>query len=451
MYRLVINLITIALLSFFASMAVAQTANDPASAASGATAEGERSLVDITVRPFGERMLTPIAVPNAIGDGTDAPGALGEIGEIIRRCLLISGYFEVLGPDRVFFDPDAEGVEAANIQFELWGRTGAEALVKTAWRRAEGGFALDFRLYSMAAEGQIDINWERKTVPLAEVRGEVYAFVNAVIEYYSGDRGIFGDRIAFAAPGRGGDKQIYTVSIDGSDVSGVTGGSGIHLFPSWAPGGAIIYTELREHETVIRMTGRESALSDRVGLNMNGVFSPNGSEIAATLSLDGDTDVYILDRNGNIIRQCTEHGGEDLSPAWSPDGSQIAFVSDRSGGPQVFVMNSDCSNQRRVTFRGSYNTGPEWSPRGDVIAFTGRSEGRYDIFTVNPETNYIERLTQDQGSNMDPTWSRDGRYIAFVSTRGGRGGSLYISTADGQIQTLVSDRLSGIDTPAWQR
>jgi TolB protein len=303
----------------------------------------------------------------------------------------------------------------------------------------------------MASEEQIDIGWEAKTVPLSEVRSETYKFVNAVIKYYSGDEGMFGSRIAFSAPGSTGNRQIYTVGVDGSELKGITGGSGIHLFPSWAPGGGIVFTELREHQTSIRVSNSDKVLSSRQGLNMNGVFSPNGSEVAATLSLDGDTDIYILDENGEILRQCTTSSGEDLSPTWSPDGSEIAFVSDRSGGPQVFVMNSDCSNQRRITFRGSYNTSPEWSPTGDTIVFTGRVDGRYDVFTVNPESNYIERLTQDQGSNMDPTWSPDGRYIAFVSTRGGRGSRLYVSTADGQIQTLISEDLSGVDTPAWQR
>jgi TolB protein len=168
------------------------------------------------------------------------------------------------------------------------------------------------------------------------------------------------------------------------------------------------------------------------------------------MSVHGNTEIYVIDHTGNILRRCTSNDSEDVSPAWSPDGSQIAFVSDRSGGPQIYLMNSDCSGQTRVTFAGGYNTSPDWSPQGDRIAFTGRdSAGSFDVFTVEPHSNYIERLTQDQGDNREASWSPDGRYLVYTSTRGGSGGALYIMTEDGQYQTEILS--GGYETPAWER
>ena len=276
------------------------------------------------------------------------------------------------------------------------------------------------------------------TVGFDDVDDEVYNFVNLVMQYFTGTMGIFGTQIAFVGRGSNGLKQIYTMTMDGSAMGSVTSNSAINVLPAWGPGGQVMYTSfVNGNPDLFLGNNNASTLSSRSGMNTGAALSPGGGEIAVTLSKDGNSEIYILDTAGEIVRRCTNNASEDVSPAWSPDGSQIAFVSDRSGGPQIYVMNADCSGQRRVTFAGNYNTTPDWSPNGDLIAFTGRdSRNRFDIFTVEPVSGFITRLTQDQGNNEEPSFSPDGNYIAFSSTRGGGGSRIYIMTA----RRSVSDR-----------
>ncbi len=417
----------------------------------GIASAQESDQVEIVVRPFGERMLVPLAVPDTGYSGESAPSSAAGADELMRRCFMLAGFFRVLGPDTYFFDANAEGISQQSINWENWFNAGAESLIKSAVRIEGGQASLDFRLYDVSREAQVEIDWEAKTVDAGVVRSEVYDFVNAVIEHFTGSRGFFGSRVAFAARDRNGNKQIYTIGLDGSGLSSVTNNNTINLLPAWSAGGQVMYTSYYNDNPDLYVGANNArVISARPGFSMGAAAGPGG-EIAVSLSQDGQAEIYILDSSGNVLRRCTNDSGEDFAPTWSPDGSQIAFVSDRSGGPQIYLMNSDCSNQRRLTFRGNWNTSPDWSPRGDVIAFTGRSGRRFDIFTVAPESGYMERLTQDQGSNADPTWSPDGRHLVFTSTRGGGGARLYISTADGQIQQLLSDRVSGVETPAWQR
>ena len=441
--RLLIILVAIALLALSPTLASAQSSTAPAD-----------DLVEILVRPGGQRTLIPLAVPDVRVSGGASNDELAGLGDLMRRCFRIAGYFEVLGPDRYFFDPSRDGLDPAQMNFQNWFNVGAQAVVRGRIELTAGGQAVvDYRLYDVTGRTQIDVGFGPRTVPVDRVRGETYAFINAVVLYFSGSPGIFGQRIAFGARGRGGTKQIFTIRTDGSDLSGVTSGDTIHLFPAWGPGGAVMYTSYANDNPDLWIGSGRSArtLSSQPGLNMGARLSPDGSEIAIALTLRGNADIFILSASGEILRQCTTSAAEDISPTWSPDGSRIAFVSDRAGGPQIFVMNRDCSGQRRVTFRGSYNTNPDWSPLGDAIAFTGRAGNRYDIFTVEPDSGRIERITQDQGSNTNPSWSPDGRYLVFASSRGGGGNRLYISTADGQSQTLITPNVSGVESPAWQR
>jgi len=56
----------------------------------------------------------------------------------------------------------------------------------------------------------------------------------------------------------------------------------------------------------------------------------SGSKIAATLSQDGNPEIYLLSAAGAILKRLTDSPFIDSSPSWSPDGGQIAFVSSRS-------------------------------------------------------------------------------------------------------------------------
>jgi TolB protein len=446
--RLLATLLCTALVWLAAPTATHAQETEPAPPSTASTGS---DIGEIQVEISGLNIVepVPIAVPDTYSDGTGAAGAADEVAATIRRCLQIAGYFEVYGPDRFFFDPANEGMNAATINFPNWVNIGASGLIKTSYRVAANRAALDFRLYDVDTATQIDIGFPEVTVPVNQVSGEVYRFINLVIQYYTGAPGIFGSRIVFTGPDSSGNKQVFTTGMDGGGMSQVTSSPALHALPAWGPGGEIMYTSW-ENDNPDLFIGDE-LFSSRPNLNYGAALRPGGQEIAISLGMDGDSEIYILDLQSNIVRRCTDNTDEDLSPSWSPDGSQLAFVSDRSGGPQIFVMSADCSNQRRVTYAGRYNTEPDWSPLGDLIVFTGRdSRNRFDIFTINPSNSQITRLTQDQGHNESPSWSPDGRYVVFVSTRGGAGKRLYVMTADGLSQALITPAGSDYENPSWQ-
>ena len=411
----------------------------------------QSDLLEIVISSRGQRVLLPLAVPNAQNLGsTDPEGLATSIAELMRRSFTIAGYFEVYGPDRYFFDANSEGITAGTIRFENWTNVGAQAVIKAGFRINDDQVELDFRLFNVDMESEIDIGWERTTVESGHVNREVYNFINRVILYYSGQLGVFGSRITYVGPDRHGTNQIWTANMDGSSVHQVTENNSINMLPAFGPDGEIMYTSFQAGNPDVWIG--DEIFSNREGLNMGASLRPGGEEIAITLSIGGDSEIYILDREGEIIRQCTDNLAEDVSPMWSPGGSRMVFVSDRSGGPQLYIMNADCTNQHRITFAGSYNTTPDWSPDGRLIAFTGRdSRNRFDIFTVEVTTGYITRLTQDQGNNEEPSWSPDSRYLIFQSDRGGRGTRLFIGTADGEFQTVVTEHGNGYQQPSWHR
>ena len=85
----------------------------PAAAQTTTPDRAPEGLTTIVVRPSSYDALTKIAVPDTynLGD-TDPRGLQLSMAKTIRTCLGIAGFFNVLSPDRYFFDSSREGITA---------------------------------------------------------------------------------------------------------------------------------------------------------------------------------------------------------------------------------------------------------------------------------------------------------------------------------------------------
>jgi len=434
-------------LLFALALVLAQVATNPTASAQ----EGDEGIA-IDIRGGLKRALIPLAIPpvRSLGGG-DAQMA-AEITQTLKRDLILSGYFNILPDDSFFFDLGTDGMTPTTINFENWNNVGASGLIKGGYKEASGQVVLDMRLFLVDKGTQINLTWQPKAVGKDRLRYEVHEFADAIIEYYTGNRGIFGTRISFVARTRPGEKHIYMMDMDGANLRRLTKNDSVNLLPAFGAGG-VYYTSYKDGNPNLYLWkgGSEQLISAQPGQNSGAAFCKG--KLAVTLSQGGsNTDIYLIDPNSGAVQaRLTDHWGIDTSPTWSPDCSRIAFVSDRAGGPQIYVMNADGSDQKKITFQGTYNTSPDWGPRDNLIAFTARDErGQYDIFTVTPEGR-IDRLTQNQGSNEDPSWSPNGRYIVFTSTRGGAGSRIYIMRADGVNQTMITETGGGFSSPTWAK
>ncbi len=287
---------------------------------------------------------------------------------------------------------------------------------------------------------------------LADWRRLVHQFADDVVEHFTGERGVNGTRIAFSSP-EGRNKELWVMDLDGHGLTKVTSDQSIALSPRFSPDGSLLlYTSYKDGRGPrVHVTpaggGRSWLVSGRAGNNTSAAYSPDGREIAATLSLDGNPEIYRLDARGGSPQRLTSHRAIDTSPAWSPTGQEIAFTSDRSGQPQVHVMDRDGGNLRRLTYEVSYTDSPAWSPKGDLIAFVALAGSGFDLWVCRADGSQARRVATG-GTNENPQWSPDGRHLVFSSTRGGSA-ALYLSSLDGQPPRKLDTGGRRAMNPAW--
>jgi TolB protein len=383
-------------------------------------------------------------------DGRRDPLGL-RIANLIESDLRRSGLFFIRDRKGFLENPLYAPLQKDKQRFREWSKIiKVEGLIKGGYRRTKNSLEIEMYLYDVVRETQ-ELG-KRYRYPASSWRLLAHRFANAVLERFTGQKGIFDTQIAFVS--RRSIKQrgeIYIMDWDGSQLRRVTRNGQGNNAPAWSPDGKwLAYSSFKSRTPGVFLLptngGREFRVSSSRDQAIGGSFSPDSRFFAFSQRTGRNYEIYRYDMFSRVKKRLTRNFGIDVSPAFSPDGKKIVFSSGRAGNPHIYVMNVDGSGIRRVTRRGTYNTEPEWSPRGDRIAFTGRvTDGSsIDIVTVNPDGSDLRRLTGGQRRNESPTWSPDGRNIAFSSDRSGTK-YIYVMTSSGTQLT----RLEPGQEPAW--
>ncbi|MGH2770694.1 MAG: protein kinase domain-containing protein [Actinomycetota bacterium] len=212
-----------------------------------------------------------------------------------------------------------------------------------------------------------------------------------------------------------------------------------------SPGKRIVFTSLRDGNREIYIVNDDG--TDLKNLTGNGAtdtqpaFSPDGTTIAFMSNRGGNEDIYLMSSDGSGVRRLTNNPSEDITPAWSPDGTRIAFARKDGASSLIYVINADGSKEQRLIFNlGSH---PAWSPDGQKIAFANLTG---EIVVINADGSGEVRVTQNAAQDLDPDWSPDGR-LFFATEREGPASRVYAMKVDGSDQKRVTNGGS----PAWSQ
>ena len=152
-----------------------------------------------------------------------------------------------------------------------------------------------------------------------------------------------GTQVAFNSD-RGGEMNIWTLSLRDGTTRQLTSGGGGDYQPNW---------------------------------------SPDGSRIAFFSARGGSPDIWVTDVATRKLAQLTRGAALDINPSFSPAGDQIAYQSDAGGRLEVWVIRSDGTGAHQVTSIGASGHFLRWTNDGFIV-FRCSCSGTPRLMKVSP-------------------------------------------------------------------
>ncbi len=187
---------------------------------------------------------------------------------------------------------------------------------------------------------------------------------------------------------------------------------------------------------VARSGGQARRITSTQGLEIEPHFSPDGTQIAFTATVAGNTDVYVVPTSGGNPKRLTYHPGNDRVRGWTPDGRRVVFASPRTSAPQqayvkLWTIGLQGGLPEAVPMPRAFSAA--YSPDGRRIAYEEfqtpfipdwyeasmwrhyRGGRTHPISVMNLADYSVEKLPWNNSNDSEPMWI--GNTIYFVSDR----------------------------------
>lgn len=146
-------------------------------------------------------------------------------------------------------------------------------------------------------------------------------------------------------------------------------------------------------------------------------------------------EIFIADKQGNILQQLTDNNFYDAEATVSPTENKIVYTSTKSGDLELYVLNLDSKEEIQITDELGYDGGAFFSPDGtklvwrssrpkteeeikhykDLLAKNLVEPSDMEIYVANIDGTDKIQVTDLGGANWAPFFHPSGEKILFSS------------------------------------
>jgi Tol biopolymer transport system component len=175
------------------------------------------------------------------------------------------------------------------------------------------------------------------------------------------------------------------------------------------------------------------------------VLSPDGRRVALSRTVNGNTDIWLLELERGITGRLTFDAAVDSYPVWGPDGSRIVFQTSRNGVTDLYEKPINGARGDEPLLANSQSKLPyDWSPDGRFLLYRDvDTKTGWDLWAFPREGDRKPFLiARTEFDERDAQFAPDSKWIAYQSNESGQfeiyvqpfpgpGGKKQVSTSGG--------------------
>jgi Tol biopolymer transport system component len=155
---------------------------------------------------------------------------------------------------------------------------------------------------------------------------------------------------------------------------------------------------------------------------LNPSLSPAGHSVALQRTLNGNTDIWLLEAGRGVLNRLTSDAAIDFFPLWSSNGSHIVFSSNRKGAVDLYQKSATETGSEELLVSSRQNkVAMDSSPDGRFLLYRSLDEKTgYDLWTLPLDGDRKPfPIAQTKFEEREGQFSPDGKWIAYQSNESG--------------------------------
>ena len=169
-------------------------------------------------------------------------------------------------------------------------------------------------------------------------------------------------------------------------------------------------------------------------------FSPDGRKIVFIGTNIVSDFIYMIDLDDTSTFRMPKFidGGSD--PQFSPDGRYLVYHSEKNLDNNVYMIDLR-TDSIKIVSDGSLSTYAKFSPDGKKIVYSSSAYANFDLvvqYLNDTSSDALETIADSQDAEIYGTFSPDGKLIAYSAFDIKYKGTLHVCNSDGNNNIIIS-------------